>query len=150
MIKFKFGRSSLMILSVLFVGALIGTSFGAVMSAEGATTSSTRHTPYYKDASGYTCASTGGVVKYRSADSSAAIRYAVNNCYGTITFGSGTYILSSAVEIHSNLNFIGQGIGKTIFKIKDGYNTYQSILLLEHRHGWALHELLHDRNHMRW
>jgi parallel beta-helix repeat protein len=110
-----------MILSVLFVGALIGSSFGAVMSAEGATTSSYS---IYKDASGYTYASTGGVVKYRSADSSAAIRYAVNNCYGTITFSSGTYILSSSVEIHSNLNFVGQGIGKTIFKIKDYFNTF--------------------------
>ena len=37
MIKFKFGRISLMILSVLFVGALVGSSFGAVMSAEAAT-----------------------------------------------------------------------------------------------------------------
>jgi hypothetical protein len=121
MIKFKFCRISLMILSVLFVGALVGSSFGAVMSADAATASSYS---VYKDASGYTCASTGGMVKYRSADSSAAIRYAVNNCYGTITFSSATYILSSAVEIHSNLNFVGQGIGKTIFKIKDYYNTF--------------------------
>jgi hypothetical protein len=110
-----------MILSVLFVGALVGSSFGAVMSVDAATSSSYS---VYKDASGYTCASTGGAVKYRSSDSSATIRYAVNNCYGTITFGSGTYILSSAVQIHSNLNFIGEGIGKTIFKIKDYYNTF--------------------------
>ncbi len=97
MTKFRLGTKSLTFFAILFVGAMIGTSFIGAVPAEAAT--STIAYTVYKDSSGYTCAkNAAGVVDIRSTTSYLVIQKAVDKSSGkTVLIKAGTYDISRTI-----------------------------------------------------
>lgn len=120
MTKFSFKGRALMFLSILFVGALIFTSFGGVAPVQAATapvapvgdgTSVSVGFTIYKDGSGYTCAknSATGHVDYRSTDSRWVIQKTIDKMSGgNLLIKAGTYSLNKCVYTNK-VSIIGEG-----------------------------------------
>ncbi len=131
MIKLKFKGSSIAILSVIFIGAMIGSSFGAAMFVQGGTTSypTTLSGPVvmeasyiiFKDSSGYTCAKNGttSAVDFRATSSKLVIQKAIDaSSNGNIWIKSGTYEITTAIYSLST-SIIGDGNGTILKAAKD-------------------------------
>lgn len=110
MSKFITKSRSIAILSVLLVGAFLGTAFGSAMSVEAATvptnsapsglTAVNANYIIYIDASGYTCAKNvaTSAIDFRDTNSRTVIQKAIDKTsVGTIWIQSGTYIISTAI-----------------------------------------------------
>ena len=119
MTKFSFKGRALMFLSVLFVGALIFTSFGGAMPVQAAAPvapvgdgkSVSVGFTIYKDGSGYTCAknSATNAIDYRSTNSKWVIQKAIDKMSGGyLLIKAGSYAITST--IHTNkVSIIGEG-----------------------------------------
>jgi parallel beta-helix repeat protein len=125
MSKTRTKSRSITLLSILFVGAFLGTAVGAAIfipgEASAATGSVTPAAPaytIYKDASGYTCAKNSVTLKidYRDMNSRTVIQKAVDKTTGgSILIKAGTYNIPST--IYSSVTSItGEG-NATILRV---------------------------------
>ncbi|HEY3420755.1 MAG TPA: right-handed parallel beta-helix repeat-containing protein [Methanomassiliicoccales archaeon] len=135
--KLNLKGRSLMVLSILLVGALIGTAVGAAMFVQGEGAPSTASGPgsivvesnyvIFKDASGYTCArnTTTQAIEIRETNAGLAMQKAVDrSARGNIYIKSGTYDMSRPVYTWST-SITGDGNG-TILKVTS--SLYDSVL----------------------
>ncbi len=112
--KFRLGSRSLTFFAILFVGAMIGTSFIGAVPSEAAT--STIAYTVYKDSSGYTCAKNAatGVVDIRSTTSYLVIQKAVDKSSGkSVLIKAGTYDISRTIYTGST-SITGEGNGTVL------------------------------------
>ena len=120
--NFWFKGRSLTFLSILFVGALIGTSVMGAMSVQAATAPvapvgdgsyvSVAFT-IYKDGSGYTCAknSATGAIDFRSTNSKWVIQKAIDKLSGGyLLIKAGTYAITQTIYTNK-VSIIGEGNG---------------------------------------
>jgi hypothetical protein len=110
------GRS-LTFLTIMFVGALIGTSVLGAVPVQAATASvgdgtsvSVAYT-IYKDGSGYTCAksSSTGAIDYRNTNSKWVIQKALDKLSGgAILIKAGSYVITQTIYTNK-VSIIGEG-----------------------------------------
>jgi parallel beta-helix repeat protein len=125
--KKKTKSRSLALLSILFVGAFLGTAVGAAVFIPGEASAATSvgslsaAAPTYtifKDASGYTCAKNGATLKidFRDTNSRTVIQKAVDKTNGgSVLIKAGSYDIPSTIYT-SVASITGEGNG-TILKV---------------------------------
>ena len=141
---FKFNGRSLTFLTIMFVGALIATSLGSMMSVQAASTStvplgdgsyvSVAYT-ISKDSSGYTCAknSATGAIDFRDTNSRTVIQKAVDKLSGGYVYiKAGTYYMTNCIYTNK-VSIVGDGnatilkangiVGAGIIRVCDNYWT---------------------------
>jgi parallel beta-helix repeat protein len=151
--KSWFKNRSLTFLTIMFVGALIGTSVLGAMPAQATsapvgdgTTVSVAYT-IYKDSSGYTCAknSANGAIDYRNTNSKYVIQKAIDKLSGGyILIKAGTYAITQTIYTNK-VSIIGEGnatilkasgnVGGGIIKVTDGYWTLDYRLMSSRPNG---------------
>lgn len=131
MIKTKFDRRSLMLLTLLVVGAFLGTSVGAAVFVEGQEgTLSASETGtvvieaayvIFKDTAGYTCAknTTTQAIEFKDTNAKLIIQKAIDRAsFGNVWIRAGTYDISATIYSWST-SITGDGNG-TILKATSG------------------------------
>ena len=148
-----FKNRSLTFLTIVFVGALIGTSVLGAMPAQATsapvgdgTTVSVAYT-IYKDSSGYTCAksSATGAIDYRNTNSKYVIQKAIDKLSGGyILIKAGTYSITQTIYTNK-VSIIGEGnatilkasgnVGGGMIKVTDNYWTLDYRLMSSRPNG---------------
>ncbi len=124
--KTRCNRRSVALLSILFVGAFLGTAIGTAIFIPGESSAATTGnvTPtapaytIYKDTSGYTCAKNSVTLKidYRDTNSRTVIQKAIDKTTGgSILIKAGTYNIPSTIYT-SVTSVTGEG-NATILKV---------------------------------
>ena len=128
MIKFKLKGRSLMLLSVLLVGAFLGAAVGSAVFVQGEGSTPTSNGPdsividanyvIFKDASGYTCArnTTTQAIEFKDLSSKLVMQKAIDrSSRGNIWIKTGTYDMTGPI-CTSTTSITGDGNG-TILKV---------------------------------